>query len=390
METLYRTYKMLLTNTSTDFIRYLHDKIEWDSRLIAILGARGVGKTTMLLQHIKLYDSIDETLFVTADDLYFAEHKIFDLAMEFYQHGGKKLYIDEIHKYNGWSREIKNIYDLIPGLQVVYTGSSILDLETGEADLSRRKLEYRMAGLSFREYIAISCGYQLPVCSFEDILKHKIEFPYEQIRPLQLFREYLQQGYYPFFKEKGYYVRLRSIINQTLENDIPIFAKMNVTTAQKLKRLLYIIAQSVPFKPNFSKLATLLDINRNTISELMFYLEKAEIINQLRCDTEGVRLLGKVDKVYLNNTNLAYALSDSTPDIGNVRETVFFSMMRATQPITTSSISDFMISKYTFEIGGKNKSQKQIKEVENAYIVKDDIEFGMQNIIPLWTFGFTY
>ena len=233
METLYRTYKMLLTNTSTDFIRYLHDKIEWDSRLIAILGARGVGKTTMLLQHIKLYDSIDETLFVTADDLYFAEHKIFDLAMEFYQHGGKKLYIDEIHKYNGWSREIKNIYDLIPGLQVVYTGSSILDLETGEADLSRRKLEYRMAGLSFREYIAISCGYQLPVCSFEDILKHKIEFPYEQIRPLQLFREYLQQGYYPFFKEKGYYVRLRSIINQTLENDIPIFAKMNVTTAQK-------------------------------------------------------------------------------------------------------------------------------------------------------------
>lgn len=390
METLYRAYRTLLNNTSTDFVRYLHDQIEWDSRLIAILGARGIGKTTMLLQHIKQYDNIDETLFVTADDLYFSEHRIFDLAMEFYQHGGKKLYIDEIHKYYGWSREIKNIYDLIPGIQVVYTGSSILDLETGEADLSRRKLEYRMTGLSFREYLAISRGYRLPVYSLEDILKNKVDFPYNLERPLQLFKEYLQQGYYPFFKEKGYYIRLRSILNQALENDIPIFAKMNITTAQKLKRLLYIIAQSVPFKPNFTKLAALLDINRNTISELMFYLEKAGIINQLRCDTEGIRLLGKVDKVYLNNTNLAYALSDSMPDIGNIRETVFFSLMRATQPITTSSCSDFSIGKYTFEIGGKGKSQKQIQNIENSYIVKDDIEFGMQNIIPLWMFGFTY
>ena len=390
METLYRAYRTLLNNTSTDFVRYLHDQIEWDSRLIAILGARGIGKTTMLLQHIKQYDNIDETLFVTADDLYFSEHRIFDLAMEFYQHGGKKLYIEEIHKYYGWSREIKNIYDLIPGIQVVYTGSSILDLETGEADLSRRKLEYRMTGLSFREYLAISRGYRLPVYSLEDILKNKVDFPYNLERPLQLFKEYLQQGYYPFFKEKGYYIRLRSILNQALENDIPIFAKMNITTAQKLKRLLYIIAQSVPFKPNFTKLAALLDINRNTISELMFYLEKAGIINQLRCDTEGIRLLGKVDKVYLNNTNLAYALSDSMPDIGNIRETVFFSLMRATQPITTSSCSDFSIGKYTFEIGGKGKSQKQIQNIENSYIVKDDIEFGMQNIIPLWMFGFTY
>ena len=308
---------MLLSNISTDFIRYLHDEIEWDSKLIAILGPRGVGKTTMLLQHIKLYDNIDETLFVTADDLYFAEHKLIDLAMDFYQHGGKKLYIDEIHKYAGWAREIKNIYDLIPRLQVVYTGSSILDLEVGEADLSRRKLEYRMVGLSFREYLAISYGYHLPVYSLEDILKHKVDFPYAEARPILLFKEYLQHGYYPFFQEKGYLLRLQSIIKQTLENDIPTFANMNIATALKLKRLLYIIAKSVPFKPNFTKLATLLDMNRNTVSDLMCYLEKAGIINQLRAETEGVRLLGKVDKVYLNNTNLAYALSDNTPDIGN-------------------------------------------------------------------------
>lgn len=390
METLYRTYRTLLYNTSTEFVRYLHDQIEWDSRLIAILGARGIGKTTLLLQHIKLYDNVDETLFVTADDLYFTEHKLVDLAREFYQQGGKRLYIDEIHKYNGWSQEIKNIYDLIPHLQVVYTGSSILELESGGADLSRRKLEYHLVGLSFREYLAISRGYHLPVYSLEEILEHKVDFPYDKERPLQLFKEYLQQGYYPFFKEKGYYVRLRSVLNQTLENDIPVFAKMNMSTAQKLKRLLYIIAQSVPFKPNFTKLATLLDINRNTISELMFYLEKAGVINQLRSDTEGVRLLGKVDKVYLNNTNLAYALSDTTPDIGNIRETAFFSMLRMNQTIATSSVSDFSIGKYTFEIGGKGKSQKQVRGVSDAYIVKDDIEFGMQNIVPLWAFGFIY
>ena len=387
MDTLYRSYRMLLSNISTDFIRYLHDEIEWDSKLIAILGPRGVGKTTMLLQHIKLYDNIDETLFVTADDLYFAEHKLIDLAMDFYQHGGKKLYIDEIHKYAGWAREIKNIYDLIPRLQVVYTGSSILDLEVGEADLSRRKLEYR---LSFREYLAISYGYHLPVYSLEDILKHKVDFPYAEARPILLFKEYLQHGYYPFFQEKGYLLRLQSIIKQTLENDIPTFANMNIATALKLKRLLYIIAKSVPFKPNFTKLATLLDMNRNTVSDLMCYLEKAGIINQLRAETEGVRLLGKVDKVYLNNTNLAYALSDNTPDIGNVRETFFFSTLRVVCPVTTSDVSDFTVGGYTFEVGGKNKSQKQVHDVENAYVVKDDIEYGMRNVVPLWAFGFLY
>lgn len=390
MDTLYRSYRILLNNTSTEFVRYLHDQIEWDSRLIAILGARGIGKTTMLLQHIKLYDNVDETLFVTADDLYFTEHKLVDLAMDFYQHGGKKLYIDEIHKYNGWAREIKNIYDLIPALQVVYTGSSILELETGETDLSRRKLEYRMTGLSFREYLAISRGYHLPVYSLEDVLNHKVDIPYDKERPLQLFKEYLQQGYYPFFKEKGYLIRLQSIVNQTLENDIPTFAKMNITTVQKIKRLLYIIAKSVPFKPNFTKLATLLDLNRNTVSDLMCYLEKAGMINQLRADTEGIRLLGKVDKVYLNNTNLAYVLADNDPDIGNIRETVFYSTMKTKYPVVTSSVSDFSIGNYTFEIGGKNKSQKQVRDVENAFIVKDDIEYGMRNIIPLWMFGFTY
>ncbi len=390
MEKLNRSYRLLLENTDVKFTRYLHNEINWDSKLIAILGARGVGKTTLILQHIKLYDNIGESLFVTADDLYFTTHSLVELAEEFYQNGGKKLYIDEIHKYRGWSTEIKNIYDLLPGLKVVYTGSSILDLEKGGADLSRRKLEYKLEGLSFREFLKISRDIDLPVHSIEDILANKIEFPYKEHRPLQLFKEYLQTGYYPFFKEEGYLLRLRNVIYQTLENDIPNFAQMNVATVQKLKKLLYIIAQCVPFKPNFSKLSRDLDINRNSIPELIFYLEKAGIINQLRDDTKGIRLLGKVDKIYLNNTNIAYCLSEDEPNIGNIRESVFYTLMRTIKEVTSSSVADFSIGDYTFEVGGKSKGQKQIEGVKNAYIIKDDIEYGYNNIIPLWTFGLTY
>lgn len=390
MDSLNRIFRALLDNTNTDFVRYLHDTILWDSRLIAILGARGVGKTTLLLQHIKLYDNVDDTLFVTADDLYFATHTLYDLALEFYQNGGKKLYIDEIHKYNGWSTEIKNIYDQIPGLKIVYTGSSILDLEKGGADLSRRKLEYHLNGLSFREFLSIDRGIELPVHSLETILSNKIEFPFDKARPLALFKEYLQYGFYPFYNDSGYYIRLNSVLNQTLENDIPNFAQLNVSTANKLKKLLYIIAQSVPFKPNFSKLSRDLDVSRNTIPDLIFYLEKAGVLNQLRDDTRGIKLLGKVDKIYLNNTNLAYAISNSAPEIGNIRETVFFSLMRTTQEVTTSAVADFTIGKYTFEVGGKNKDQKQIAGVKDSFIVKDDIEYGYKNILPLWAFGLTY
>ncbi len=390
METLIRTYRVLLNNTTTDFVRYLHNQILWESRLIGILGTRGVGKTTLLLQHIIQYDDIEKSLFVTADDIYFSTHSLFDLALEFYQNGGEKLYIDEIHKYSGWSREIKNIYDQIPQLKVVYTGSSILDLEKGGADLSRRKLEYNMTGLSFREYLAISRGIKIPIHTLEDILSGKIIFPLQTERPLALFKEYVQNGFYPFFNDPGYYIRLKSVLNQTLENDIPDFAQMNISTAQKLKKLLYIIAQSVPFKPNFSKLARDLDVSRNDIPNFMFYLEKAGVINQLRDDTKGIKLLGKVDKVYLSNTNLAYAISDRLPDIGNIRESLFFALMKTTQEVTSSSVGDFCIGTYTFELGGKGKSQRQIEGVENAFIVKDDIEYGHQNIIPLWTFGLTY
>lgn len=376
---------------STKYVRYLHDKIEWKSRLIAILGARGVGKSTLVLQHIKLYEDINTTLYVSADNIYFSAHTLLDLANEFYNLGGKALYIDEIHKYNNWSQEIKNIYDSFPDLRIVYTGSSILELEKGGADLSRRKLEYRLPGLSFREYLMISRDINVKTHSLQEILTHKVEFPYSDHKPLALFKEYMKEGYYPFFNDYGYYMRLSSIVNQILENDIKDFAEMTVSTARALKKLMYIIAQSVPFKPNYSKISNDIDVNRKLASDLMIYLEKAQLITILRDNSFGISSLGKVDKIYLNNTNLSYALVGEMTDIGNARETVFLSLLNPIYDITSSPHSDFIVDKkYTFELGGKNKKQKQIKDVKDSYLVKDDIEYGSDNIVPLWTFGLLY
>lgn len=390
MQNLYRNFRLQLELVSTDFIRFLHDKIAWDSRLIAIVGSRGVGKTTLLLQHIKKYEKAEDVLYITADDFYFTNHRLFDLAYQFYTQGGKKLFIDEIHKYKGWSTEIKNIYDQIPGLHVVYTGSSILDLEKGGADLSRRKVEYHLPGLSFREYINLTQGWQLPAYPLSEIVAGKVQFPYEKERPLKLFKNYLQAGYYPFFTETEYRLRLSNVVKLMIETDIPQFAEMNVASAFKLKKLLYVLAQSVPFKPNYTKLERDLEISRNTLPTYLLYLEKAGLINLLREKANGIKVLEKIDKIYLNNTDIAYMLSDTTPDIGNIRETVFFTWMRVGHFIISSPISDFEIDGRTFEVGGRNKKRAQIKNAVEGSIVKDDMEYAYQNEIPLWMFGFIY
>lgn len=389
MEQLIELFRRLLKLTDVSYIRYLHDQIDWSSRMLGIVGPRGVGKTTMLLQHIKLHHSTDDTLFVNADDIYFAEHRLFDLASTFYKNGGKHLFIDEVHKYQDWSKELKMIYDYYPDFQVIFTGSSILDIYKGNADLSRRALSYFLPGLSFREYLIIAKGIRLPAYSLEEILAHKVELPATE-RPLALFKEYLVKGYYPFFNDPGYDQRLRNVVNLTVENDIPVYAKLNAASTKKIRQLLYVIAQSVPFKPNFTKIGQTIDIHRNLVADFLFYLEKAGIIAQLRGTTEGIRQLGKVEKTYLDNTNLSYALSDSKPEIGNVRETFFLSQMKVNNQVFASGKSDFEIDKYTFEIGGQNKHQKQIQGIDNAYIVKDDIEYGYKNVIPLWHFGFNY
>ena len=390
MRTLVARYRNILKNVDTSYVRNIHSTIPWNDRLIAILGARGVGKTTLVLQHIKLYEDVDTTLFVYADDLWFSTHSLVTLAEIFYTNGGRVLYIDEIHKYKNWSQEIKNIYDQYPDLKVRYTGSSILDLQKGSHDLSRRVLEFQMHGLSFREYVALRYGADIPIHTLEQVLANKIEFPYTDYRPVALFKEYLRQGYYPYFKEPGYELRLTKTINAILEVDIPKFAEFSISASEKLKTLLYIVAQSVPFKPNYSKIARDLDMHRNAVSDLMVWLAKADLINILRDDVEGYKLLGKVNKIYLNNPNLAYALSDDEPNIGNIRETIFLAWLRATHKVTASSVSDFKVGKYTFEVGGKKKGQHQIKDLEHAYVVKDDIEYGHLNEVPLWSFGLLY
>jgi len=389
MEQLYELFRALLDETDTTFVRYLHDEIDWNGRMLAVVGARGVGKTTMLLQHIKAHNSLEDTLFVSADDIYFTQNRLFDTASAFYKNGGKHLYIDEIHKYVDWSKELKMMYDHFPKMQIIFTGSSILDIYKGTDDLSRRALVYKLSGLSFREYLNMSEGFDFPTYSLEEILKNKVTVPGVE-HPLPLFKSYLERGYYPFYGEPGYEQRLRNILNLALESDIPAFANMNVATARKLKQLLYIISQSVPFKPNFTKIAQMMNVHRNQVTDFMYYLEKAGIIAQLRNHTKGIRELGKVEKVYLDNTNLIHSLADDRPDIGNIRETYFSSQMSVRNSVLSSPVADFTIGDYTFEVGGAGKKKKQIEGVEKAYVVKDDIEYGYMNTLPLWAFGFNY
>ncbi len=388
MEELRLLFNDLLSATNMQFVRYLHDRLPWDDRMMAVVGPRGVGKTTMLLQHIKQYLNPQKTLYVKADDLYFTTHRLFDTANEFFKYGGRHFYIDEIHKYPNWSQELKMMYDYLPRLQVVFTGSSILDIYRGQADLSRRVLAYHLDGLSFREFICMKENVQLPACSLKDILQHKVSTGGRQ--PLPLFKEYLQTGYYPFFMDTGYNKRLQSIINLILEVDVPLHANMNVGSVRKLKQLLYIIAQSVPFKPNMTKLAALTDTHRNMLSDYFYYLEKAGLILQLRTGANGVNALGKVEKLYLNNTDLLYALAEDKPNKGNIRETFFFNQMQVNNAVTSAEKGDFTIGKYTFEVGGEGKTQRQVLGVKDAFIVKDDIEYGAGNILPLWSFGFNY
>ncbi|MBP5524664.1 MAG: ATP-binding protein [Paludibacteraceae bacterium] len=389
MEKLQNRFNIMLSDTPVGFHRYMYDKIDWSDRLIGLKGPRGVGKTTLLLQRAKEFLDRNTTLLVNADDLYFTSHTLVDLADDFVRLGGKVLMIDEIHKYKEWSRELKLIYDYHKDLKVVFTGSSILDIEEGEADLSRRVVPYEMQGLSFREYLRMFKEIELPKLTLDEILNNKLEMP-AGFHPYAYFNEYLRIGYYPFSNESQFERRLMQVVNKTIEVDIPQYTDMTASAIRKLKRLMSIVSESVPFKTNLSSISQVLGISRNLLPEWFVYMEKAGLIMQLRDDTGGIRGLGKVDKVYIDNTALMYMLGRENTDIGNVRETFFLNQTRVMHDVITSSVSDFQIGKYTFEVGGKNKTQKQIAGVSDAFVVKDDIEIGYQNVIPLWVFGLMY
>ena len=388
-QVLYQAMDELIKQTPTVFYRYMYYSIPWHDRMIGLMGPRGVGKSTILLQRIKEQQGHGKYLYVSADNLYFSNHTLVDLADRFELYGGTHLFIDEVHKYPNWSRELKNIYDGHPSLHIVFTGSSVLDILQGEADLSRRVLLRQMQGLSFREYLEFKHGIVSPVRTLDEILNNNIQLEGVE-HPMPLFRDYLQNGYYPFSKEIGFYDRLQRIVSLTMDVDIPQHADLRPSTAHKLKLLLTIITSLAPYKPNMSKLAAEIGVSKNNIQDYLVLLERAGMIGQLRDSISGLRLLGKVEKVYLDNPTLMYALSVTTPDIGNVRETFFYNQMRVNHVVTSSKESDFKVGKYTFEVGGRNKGSKQIEGIPDAYIVKDEIEFAYLNVVPLWAFGLNY
>lgn len=378
-----------LERTPTSFRRYIYEKIPWHDRMIGLVGPRGVGKSTLVKQRILSHDNRKEWLYVTADHVWFADHTLLSLASDWIKQGGKYLVVDEIHRYNGWSQELKLIYDSFPQLNVIFTGSSVLDIYKGAADLSRRALMFYMQGLSFREYLAMFHAVQLPVYTLDSILAHKVTIP-AGFHPLPIFDEYLRRGYFPFSNAPGYEIRIQQVITQTIEVDIPQYAGMNVATSRKFKKLLSVISTLVPFKPNFSNLSVEIGVSRNDLPDYTVYLEKAGLISQLRDDTGGLRGIGKVEKIYLDNTNLIYALSGNRAHIGNVRETFFYNQMRVNYDVISSKITDFKIDDRLFEVGGHKKGTRQLEGDPNGIVVRDNIEHANGPFIPLWQFGLTY
>ncbi len=389
MEQLFEYFNRKLIDTPIDLVRYKYAEIEWGGHALGLVGPRGVGKSTMLLQYIKMHLDVKDTLYVSADHLYFSSHTLVDLADRFYKMGGKHLFVDEIHKYEGWSVEVKQIFDSYSDLQLIISGSSILEITKGMADLSRRVPIYEMQGLSFREYLHLFHGIKMDAIDMNRLLQHKYVIHGVE-HPLPLFNDYLRRGYYPFGRDVAYDIELLQVVAQTMESDIPMYLNANVSIGRKLKQLLMVVAESVPFKPVMQKLADVTGINRNYIQDYLMYMERAGMIAQLRDAVGGIRGLGKTEKVYLDNTNLIYALSPKRADIGNVRETFFMNQMRVVGDVMCSPVSDFLVDGMTFEIGGRKKGQKQISEVKNGYVVKDDIETGYANVLPLWAFGLLY
>ncbi|HET8837564.1 MAG TPA: AAA family ATPase [Flavobacteriaceae bacterium] len=397
MENLQEKFYKKIAATSLDFIRSIMDEIPWEARLIGIKGARGVGKTTLLLQYIKKNLPInEESLYVSMDNIWFAENKISELTDDFVKRGGKFLFLDEVHKYPNWSQELKNIYDDYPQLKIVFTGSSLLEILNARADLSRRAVVFSMQGLSYREYVNLRYKTTLPKFDLNEILENHVELAQKinnEIKPLLHFDDYLKAGYYPFFQEvpQLYYQRLEEVINLILEIELPMLKKIDMAYIQKLKQLLQIISESVPFMPNISKLSERIGINRNTLIGYLFFLQEAHIIKNLYRDAKGITRLQKPDKIFLENTNLQYAFSPNNADKGNIRETFFVNQLSYKHFVEYTLQGDFLVNNtHTFEIGGSGKKNKEIKNLENAYLAADNVEYGYQNKIPLWLFGFLY
>lgn len=397
MEALEQKSKIIAASISLEFIRSFYDTVDWDSRLIGIVGARGTGKTTMILQYLKNhFASSDEAIYLTLDDIYFTNNTLLDVIERFRHRGGKHIFLDEVHKYPNWAIEIKNIYDYYKDIKIVFTGSSIIDLLKQEVDLSRRAVMYELPGLSFREYLAFSGIADLPSFSLHEILtnhNHISATIVSQIKPLKYFDDYLSFGYYPFYTESPstYHLRLEQVVRMIIEVELQFIDGFDVQKSRKIYQLLYILASNVPFKPNISKLSEKIGIHRNTLVNYIHYLEKARLINSLSATGKSISTLQKPEKIFLENPNLSYVLAPEFVNKGTLRETFLLNQLKFNHNISLPKVGDFLIDeKITIEVGGRGKSNKQIEGLENAYIASDELEIGSFNKIPLWLFGFMY
>lgn len=391
---LYTVSNRRVSQIDLSYKRPIYYQINWDNRLIGIKGPKGVGKSTLLLQHIKeTFSDLSKILYVSLDNMWFASNSLIDLVEYHYTHGGTHIFLDEIHKYKHWQDAIKNIYDDYPDLHIVYTGSSILKLKAGDGDLSRRMRSYEMTGLSFREYMAFEGKLQYRVLSLEDILNNHVTIASEivsKVKILPAFESYLKEGYYPFYKEEGdgYLSRVQEVITQTIDMDIPAVEDVEYGTLQKLKKLLMILAVQLPFIPRMNELYHELETNREQGLKLLSLLEDAKLISMLKTPVKALKHLSAPDKLYLDNPNMIYALSDKV-DIGTVRETFFNNQLSVNNKVSLPEKGDFKVDdKYLFEVGGRKKSFEQIKDVPDSFLAIDSIEIGNGNRIPLWLFGF--
>ena len=396
MESLKKIYKRLLKLTPVKHLRPLYEKISWDSRLIGIKGARGVGKTTMLLQRIKIaFPDPDKALYVSLDNIWFASHTLLDLAEKAEEEGITHLFLDEVHRLRGWERQVKNIYDSFPSMKIAFTGSSLLVLDHSIADLSRRCLMYDLPGLSFREYLIFE-GYSLPYFSLQDILFDHIRIASEisaQIDVINQFHTYLRVGYYPFYNnesEEDYLIRVGNIVTSVIDSDIPAVENIEYATLMKAKQLLTLMASQTPSPLNVKLTSELLQVSPNQLIKILSLLDRSQILRLLYFKSErNPKSLIKPQKVLLNNSSLLYALGYA--DKGKVRESFFASMLSIDHKLTYPQAGDLMIdNRYLFEVGGARKGFDQIKDIPDSFVVADDIEYGLGNKIPLWLFGFLY
>jgi len=396
LQKLFKKYQYINKKISTiHYKRYFFNIVDLNERLIGIVGARGVGKTTFLLQYLESLDLADDKkLYMSVDSIMGGDETLFDIAEEFSNVGGKVLVIDEIHKYKNFEIELKEIYDFLD-LQVIFSGSSAIVLEHKKADLSRRAVLYRVKGLSFREFLEFKLGESFESYTINEILNNHMLLTKaisKRIKPLEYFREYLKFGYYPFYFETPdtYYLKLEETVNVVVESDLPMIYNIEPSNITKLKQLVAYICNSKPYELNLTNLSSKIGINRKTLYLYIHYLTLGDIFMKVLPRTKGDTVFSKPSKLYLNNTNLNYAYCDNQ-DIGTLRESFFVNQLDKNYKIQYSKIGDFLLDdKYIVEIGGKNKTFKQIKDLPDSYIVADDIEVGFGNKIPLWLFGFLY